>query len=31
VYRRVLNAGNTATSAVKLAAQKVAGAYKRVI
>ena len=29
--RHTLNAGNTATSAVKLAAQKVAGAYKKVI
>jgi hypothetical protein len=27
----LLNAGNTATSAAKLAAQKVAGAYKKVI
>jgi hypothetical protein len=29
--RHTLDAGNTATSAVKLAAQKVAGAYKKVI
>lgn len=29
--RHTLDAGNTATSAVKLAAQKVADAYKRVI
>jgi hypothetical protein len=29
--RHTLNAGNTATSAVKLAAQKVADAYKKVI
>ncbi len=29
--RHVLDAGGTATSAVKLAAQKVAGAYKKVI
>ena len=29
--RHTLDAGNTATSAVKLAAQKVTGAYKKII